>query len=487
MRYLIISLLSISIFLSCSKEEDNINTNLKLDFSSDTITFDTVFASIGSITKTLTIYNNNNSNITTNINLNGASSAHFRMNIDGVSGNSQNNILIPKNDSIFIFIEVTIDPSSNTIPYILSDSLIFEIGNTLQSVMLVAWGQDANFHTPNTYGEIINGNDTNKIYYHQIASNQTWTNNKPHVIYGYVIIEPNAQLNIDPGTDIYFHQNSGIIVGSPFSSQFGGTLKINGSFNNEITFQGDRLDSWYEDLPGQWDRIRFIPGSFDNEINYAIIKNGTIGIHADTVANSNPTVTIKNTIIKNMSSIGILGQGAKLKVSNTVVSKCGQYTVACYIGGDYTFNHCTFSNYWNYSFRNSPSILLNNYYVDSYDNTQIRDLNNAYFGNCIIYGSLTTEISFDNHEDGLFNYNFDHSLIKIDPTINTNTNNYNNIVKNLDPEFTDHLNNNLTLEDSSAAINNGDFQITQDNNLTTDINNITRNNPPDIGAYEYED
>ena len=487
MRYLIISLLSISIFLSCSKEEDNINSNLKLDFSSDTITFDTVFASIGSITKTLTIYNNNNSNIATNINLNGASSAHFRMNIDGVPGNNQSNILIPKNDSIFIFIEVTIDPSSNTTPYILSDSLIFEIGNTLQSVMLVAWGQDANFHTPNTYGEIISGTDTNKIYYHQIASNQTWTNNKPHVIYGYVIIEPNAQLDIDPGTDIYFHQNSGIIVGNPFSSQLGGTLKVNGSFNNEVTFQGDRLDSWYENLPGQWDRIRFIPGSFNNEINYAIIKNGTIGIHADTVANSNPTVTIDNTIIKNMSSIGILGQGAKLKASNTVVSECGQYTVACYIGGDYTFNHCTFSNYWNYSFRNSPSILLNNYYVDSYDNTQIRDLNNAYFGNCIIYGSLTTEVSFDNHEDGLFNYNFDHSLIKIDPNINPNTNNYNNIVKNLDPEFTDHLNNNLTLEENSAAINNGDFQITQNNNLTTDINNITRNNPPDIGAYEYED
>ena len=301
------------------------NSNVKLQFSADTITFDTVFASVGSITKTLTIYNNNNFDVSSNIKLKGLSAANFRMNIDGTPGNIQNNILIPKNDSIFIFIEVTINPSLNTTPYILSDSLIFESGNSTQSVMLVAWGQDAVFHTPNTFGEIVDGLDTTKIYYHQIASNQTWTNNKPHVIYGYVIVEPNAQLNIDAGTNIYFHQNSGILVGNPFSNQAGGTLKVNGTYGNEVTFQGDRLDSWYTNLPGQWDRIRFIPGSVDNEINYAIIKNGTTGIHADTVANNNPTVKINNTIISNMSSIGILGQGAKIMLKTL---DSGRLTIA---------------------------------------------------------------------------------------------------------------------------------------------------------------
>ena len=97
------------------------NSNVKLQFSSDTITFDTVFASVGSITKKLTIYNNNNFDVSSNIKLKGLSAANFRMNIDGAPGNTQNNILIPKNDSIFIFIEVTINPSLNTTPYILSD------------------------------------------------------------------------------------------------------------------------------------------------------------------------------------------------------------------------------------------------------------------------------------------------------------------------------------------------------------------------------
>ena len=486
MRILQIFVLALIILFSCSKPDEEMMSNANLNFSSDTITFDTIFSSIGSITKTLTIYNNNNFDIISDINLNGASAANFRMNIDGISGNNQNNIFIGKNDSIFIFIEVSINPSLNSLPYILSDSLIFTTGQNQQVIKLIAWGQDAYFHTANTFGEIINGSDTNKIYYHQINSNQTWLNDKPHVVYGYVIIEPNAELNINEGTNIYFHKNSGIIVGNPFSDQYGGTLKVNGTLNNEVTFQGDRLDSWYQNVPGQWDRIRFIPGSYNNEINYAIIKNGTTGIHADTVSNSNPTVTIKNTIITNMSSIGILGQGARLDVSNSVISKCGQYTVACYIGGDYTFNHCTFANYWNYSFRNTPSILLNNYYYDNNENIQIRNLNNAYFGNCIIYGSLSTEISFDNNENGQFNFTFDHSLLKIDPNMNTLSNNYINIIKNSDPLFTDYLNNDFSLKENSPAINSGNFQISQNNNLLFDLNEVNRNDPPELGAYEYD-
>ena len=155
------------------------------------------------------------------------------------------------------------------------------------------------------------------------------------------------------------------------------------------------------------------------------------------------------------------------------------------LGGDYTFNHCTFANYWNYSIRNSPSILLNNFYVDSYNNIQIRDLNKAFFGNCIIYGSLSTEISLDSNSLGLFNYKFDHSLIKIDPNINTNNVKFKNIIKNSDPLFKDPFNSEFTLEENSPAIEVGDYQITQDNMLFFDIVQENRNNPPDVGAYQF--
>ena len=452
-----------------------------LHFSTDTITFDTIFASIGSITKTLTVYNRNNFDVKSNIALLGNSAANFRMNIDGVSGNSQTNIEIPAKDSIFIFLEVTINPSLKTTPYILSDSLVFTTGTKKQDVDVVAWGQDAYFHTANTYGDIINGTDTTRFYYHLLDCTIPWANDKPHVIYGYAVVDPENTLTINEGCNVYLHNNSGILVGNPFLEASGGSIKVNGTLGNEVTFQGDRLDPWYKDIPGQWDRIWLMPGSIDNEINYAIIRNANIGIHADTVGNNNPTVRITNTIIENMSAIGILGQGANISATNTLVSKCGQYSVACNIGGTYNFTHCTFANYWDYSRRSTPSILLKNYYEGSDGNIYVRNLEEANFTNCIIDGNLSNEVSFQEEEVGAFNYSFDHCLIKIDPTNDTDNEYYENTIINQLPKFVDNLESNFYLTEDSPAINAGKNSTEG----TFDIEGNPRNNP-DIGAYEFE-
>ena len=252
-KYFLLPLLLITILFSCKKEIMENDQSATLHFSNDTLAFDTVFASIGSITKTLTVYNHNSFNVKTNIELRGNSQAHFRINIDGVPGNNQSNIEIPAKDSIFIFVEVTIDPSNNTIPYILTDSLVFTTGNKQQDIDVVAWGQDAHFHTANALGQIIDGNDTLTFPYHQIDCTTPWINDKPHVIYGYAVVDPGNTLIINEGCDIYLHKNSGILVGNPFINTSGGSIKVNGTIGNEVTFQGDRLDSWYKDIPGQWD------------------------------------------------------------------------------------------------------------------------------------------------------------------------------------------------------------------------------------------
>ena len=479
-KYLPLLLLT-TILFACKKEVLDNDQSAALHFSTDTITFDTVFASIGSITKTLTVYNRNSFDVKSSIALKGNSAAHFRMNIDGIAGNNQSNIEIPAKDSIFVFLEVTINPSSNTIPYILTDSLVFTTGTKQQDVDVVAWGQDAYFHTANTYGNIINGTDTTRFYYHLLDCTTPWINDKPHVIYGYAVVDPGNTLTINEGCDIYLHKNSGILVGNPFETvNSGGSIKVNGTLGNEVTFQGDRLDAWYKDTPGQWDRIWLMPGSIDNEINYAIIRNGNIGIHADTVANSSPTVEINNTIIENMSAIGILGQGANITATNTVISKCGQYAVACNIGGTYNFTHCTFANYWDYSHRNTPSILLNNYYEGADGNIYVRDLNAANFINCVIDGSLSTEVSFQEQELGAFNYNFDHCLIKLDPTINTDNSHYENAIINQSPKFVDNTESDFHLTEGSPAIDAGIGPS------DSDIEGNSRSNP-DLGAFEFQD
>ena len=481
----ILPILLVIFTYSCKKENLPSDGSATLQFSNDTIIFDTIFSSVGSVTKQLMVYNNNDYDIITNVRLGSNSEAYFKINVDGEIGRNIQNIKISAHDSMFVFLEVIINPNNTNNPYLVSDSIIFTTGNKIQKIDLIAYGQDAYFHTANTYGDIIDGEDTSRFFYHQLECNEVWNNDKPHVIYGYVIVDPNCQLTINEGTTVYLHKNSGIIVGNPFSSSSGGTIRVNGTLGNEVTFRGDRLDSWYDSLPGQWDRIWLYPGSVNNEFNYCNLQNGTIAIHADTVGNNTPTAVINNCRIDNMSAIGILGQGAKLEVNNTIITKCGQYSVVCNIGGDYTFKHCTFANYWNFDHRNTPSILLNNYYEGSDGNIYIRDLNNAYFGNCIIDGNLSTEISFQENSIGNFNYTFDHCLLKIDPNEDTGTSDYINIIKNKNPEFVSKQLFDFHLSETSPCNSAGDFNITQSESiLSLDLEGNSRDNLPDLGTLE---
>ena len=485
-RY-ILSLLSLIILISaCKKDIIETNQNANLHFSNDTIIFDTAFHSIGSPTQTLTIYNHNNFNIITDISLNLLASGSFRMNVDGIDGHEHKSIKIPAKDSIFIFLEVTPNFNENS-EFLITSMIEFKTGINSQNVKLVLPGRNAIFHLPQNnnftdiYDNIIN------FRYHSIKGDVVWSNDLPHVIYGQVIIEPNSILTIEKGTEIYFHNNSGILVGNPIliTSEGtpplnNGTLIVNGEKDEEVKFQGDRSSELYTSTPGQWNGIYFAPGSINSRIEYAIIKNGTTGIRADSADITTPALIINNTIIKNMSSIGILGQGANISATNTIVSNCGQHTIACNIGGNYNFTHCTFANYWQYN-RTTPSVLLNNYYNGIDGQTYPRPINEATFTNCIIYGPLTTEISLDNLESVEFNYIFDHCLIKLDEKINTNNIHYNNVIINQSPQFIDYNQNNLHLSNNSPAINAGKLLVT----ALTDIEGKIRNSP-DLGAYELE-
>jgi len=454
-----------------------------LHFSNDTIIFDTAFHSIGTPTKTLTIYNRNSFTVLTDISLNLINGGSFRMNVDGVAGNNHNAIEIPAKDSIFIFLEVTPNLNGSN-DFLLTSNIEFTTGTKKQDVKLVSPGRNANFHLPQD-NIFTNGTDSINYRYFSIKGNKTWTNDLPHVIYGYVVIEPNATLTIEEGSQIYFHNNSGMFVGNPLlidengsPPTNNGTLIIDGDFDNEVIMQGDRLDSWYENLPGQWNGIHFVQGSINNSIDYAIITNGTTAIRVDSFV-ENQTVNINNTIIKNMSSIGILGQGANINATNTVVSKCGQYAVACNIGGTYNFTHCTFANYWDYNHRNTPSVLLNNYYEGADGIIYVRNLLAANFTNCIIDGSLSTEVSFQEKGQDEFNYTFDHCLIKLDPTINTDNSHYESVIINQYPKFKDKTESDFHLSEESPAIDAGETT-----SILDDIEGNARNNA-DIGAFEF--
>jgi len=458
---IIIPLLIVLAFFSCEKDEFISSSNIKLEFSQDTILFDTIFTTIGSITKQFTVRNPYNKNVKiSSIKLAGSSNSPYRLNIDGYSGNTLNNIELRKKDSIYIFVEITIDPNGSNLPMIVHDSIVFTYDESQQGIDLIAFGQDVH----KIDGEII--------------GTEHWIADKPYLVYNSMLVDTLSTLTIDPGAILYFHKNSRLLVK--------GTIKANGTFGSPIFFQGDRLEEDYDDIPGQWDGIWLLRGSKDNIFNFTEIKNAIIGIQVDTLANlSKPTLQLTNSKILNMTSVGIYAQGSTIYAYNNVIANCGQLAVALTIGGSYEFYHTTIANYWEYSTRNTPSVLLNNYYVDVHNNVQVRPLDKAVFSNCIIYGSKESEIIIDKHELGILNFSFDYSLLKIDQDqVSDFASSFTQNIFNEDPKFKDWRENNFELDTLSIAKDYGKEEVGLMFPLDIQLNDRTIDNGPDLGAFE---
>jgi hypothetical protein len=426
-----------------------------LSFSKDTVVFDTVFTTIGSTTQQFKIYNNDNKTVKIEeIELVGGTSSPFRINIDGLSGLSFSDIELEGKDSLFAFVEVTLGVNGQTLPLIIEDSIRFRTNGVDQYMKLAVWGQDAYFH----YKDLNEG---------------TWPNDKPHVVYGYAAIDSAKTLTIPAGTDIYLHKNSILY-------NYKGTLNIEGEKDNEVTFQGDRLESWYNDVAGQYYGIYFQEAR-PSTINYAIIKNGTSGIHLfskDASFAAEYTLEVTNTKIYNNARYGVfIYSGARVKAENCVIAKNGTHALLVLEGGDFNFNHCDLLGYGAAS---APAVGISNFYNDYANATQnIGSINEGVIYNSVIYGNQEGEIAFDTIIEGGVQVNLDIKNCVIKRTPEGTDNFYTNIFWNFDPLFTNNEEYDFTFPASSKLNNNGFFTT-----VSTDINGNPRNDPPDIGAYE---
>lgn len=452
---------SLFLLTSCKKERIITDSSAKVEFSRDTLIFDTVFATIGSTYRRFTVRNTHNKKIIlSRVRLNSGTSSAFRINVDGVPTVDIADVEIEANDSIFIYAEVTVDPNSSLTPYVVEDQIVFNVNGNIQKVYLAAWGQNAYFH------------------YNEVVCNETWQNDLPHVLYGitavgYPGIDSGCSLDIPAGTKIYAHSDAILYV-------YKSAININGSEGDEVIFRGDRLEPAYDDAPGQWFGIRMFQ-PMESNINHAIIKNGTVGLWIDT-ADGTDNVNINYTISGNHNYAALLCQGANIIAENSLFYSSAVYTTLLNIGGNYDFNHCSFANFWTNTTRSTPLLSLNNYYIGVDNNIYHRPIVKADFNNCIIYGDKEIEIDIDTLAGTLPNYMFNHCIIKT--TGSTNNIHYNNIRKNGNPNFVNSSGFNFKLNAGSQAINFGDplFPVNNGN----DLDGVIRSAPYDIGCYEYQ-
>jgi len=488
-----IALASMVVLSSCFRVEFPYEDTGELQFSLDTLTFDTVFTTIGSATRSFKVINASDQPITiSRVTLGNGEASNFRLNVDGVATKtSVENVEIPPEDSIYIFAEVTVDPNSDQSPFVITDEVRFDLNGNEQIVTLEAWGQNAIYLGSKGGLGVLD-----------CSSNPTWTSDLPYVIYGILFLD-GGTLTLDPGTRVHLHgslinadsffYNDGIIFVLESAS-----LDINGSVDEPVVIEGDRLEGDFDEEPGQWAGILIGAGSVGNTFKHAEIKNSIIGVRVDSLAE----LELTNSIIHNTLSSNLLGYHAgKIWAENCLFySSSGGNNVQLEFGGNYDFRYCTMASYSSVSriSHSSPVLRMSNFLCTSGElgcPDYIINPMNADFKNCIIYGSRPNEIAISEKDEGngFFNYTLDHCMIKLDSAETFNVpilTTCQSCIVNKNPAFVniDQLNYQL---DSLSPAEKMATSIPSRISTGTIINDLLNRNrdgsTPDMGCYEYQE
>ncbi len=504
MRYSIFIFFSFGLLCltSCRTDFDTIPSSGKLEFSEETVYLDTIFSQISSSTYQLKVYNRSKDDIKIPVIQLKNPASKYRLMVDGRSdnlGKKFENVELLANDSLFIFIETTFDETPSLLEFTYEDKILFDVGTNEQSVDLVTLVRDACFIKPNRtldplLYETMNiagfvDEDDNPFIGHTLTGAELiWNKDKPYVIYGNAVVPNGKTLIVEAGAQVYFHYGATLIVDN------GAKIDIQGKINQfnsegiitnrrEVTFEGDRLEPIYENVPGQWGAV-FIFSANANKINYLTLKNASVGLFVLPKSDSTsfPNLEIKNSQIYDCSNFGILARQADITGVNLVMNSAGQACFAGTLGGSYDFTHCTFNNDWPST--TQVAVILNNY-IDDADDIPVPI--SAKFDSSIIYGSNQSEILLDIVGEQ-FIPNFKYCLFRFsstNPIFNKNiynfingTNNQFNNKKNIDPKFKNINKNQLNiLTTDSGAYNGGN----PSSNFPDILNPLLLNY--DIGAY----
>ncbi len=453
---------------SCNPDDDfSSSPDLRLEFSADTISFDTVFSAQTSVTARLKVFNRSKDAVRiSSIALLGGNDSPFRINVSGRQSASQSfrDVELRGKDSLYVFVKVTIDSTNENNPIIFTDAIEFITNGNTQEVQLRAAGQDAEVFQNIT-----------------LTENTTLTADKPYLIFGNLTVEKGITLTLSEGCKLYFHANSGIVVN--------GNLQANGSLEKPILLRGDRLDYLFEGMPydtlsGQWNGIRL--GSGNHTLNNVEMRSGRTAIHIEPTEEVAAELTLINSKIHNFDSCGIWAKNAKIRAANTQISNCMVHCVAL-TGGESDFTHCTVANFYPLGRRKMAAVFISNKEVSGVK-TEFK--NSIVFGNRENSENITTnnEIELDNTSEIPFDVKFRFCLLNEKSTNINNAHFEKSILANLSQNIfvnTKTYPYDFRLTEDSPARNVADLTIAA--GYPTDKNGKSRSADglPDVGAYEY--
>lgn len=473
------------LFSACREETFFSGTDARISTSLDTLTFDTVFTEVGTTTKFFKIYNEEETAIIIDEIALQDLTGHFRLNVDGAAGNVATNVQIAGKDSIYVFVEATINPDEplETSPYILEDIVDITIDDKTSIVRLEAWGQDANYITGHgSVSQVAFATPTSLG-----SDTWVWDDPKPYVVYGTLIID-SITLVLPAGTEVFVH--GGVAINDLLGVYTSGLIFLlpnakiisQGTAEEPVTILSDRLEEDFDDVSGQWFGI-YLSGSKDNELRHTTISQSLVGMRVDSAS----SLSMYECEISHTGASGLIGSHAEIYAQNTLIHNTGGASVGVDNGGTYDFYNCTFVNYGN----QDEAIQMANYKCQNQTCSVFTESDlNTTFVNCLVLGNDSDEIIFDSAENQAeFNYSFESCFVQVDEFL-------------LDPDYSDFFNfcnnclNNppkdtlfINMDEYDFRLDTFSMPIDAGMNipfiLTEDILGNPRDDKYDIGCYEF--
>jgi hypothetical protein len=486
--YTLLLLLLILLLSNCQKERFTTNAADKLSFSKDTLRFDTVFTQLGSATRILKIYNRHSKSIRiSRIYLANGGNSKFSLNIDGTPGNSQQNLEIAPNDSMYVFAKVTINPNdpASSSPFVLDEDLVFETNGNTQKVVLEAWGQNAVYLPSRFAAGGVAG-------YGCDGGEWVWDDPRPYVIYGILVIDK-CTVRIPAGARIHIHgglakqkTDTSVIRYNDGFIAFTGSSKllVEGTKDKPVVFEGDRLEPEFRDVSGQWTGIWLQSGTTGHKIDYCIVRNSIVGVRVDSAAD----LSIRNSKIYNTASSGLVGIHANIQATNCLFYNNTGFSIQLEFGGDYAFNYCTAASY---GVDGAALRMTNVLCLDEACSVFESNPLHARFQNCILSGSRADQISlYDRINDpSQFDYFFKNCMVRVhdllDPRDTPNFFDNCNPCKSAtsqDTIFVDVNKDNYHLDSLHSIAHKYGIPV---GGIDKDLDGNPRNaSQPDVGCYE---
>ena len=284
-------------FASCKDDEITTDPQYKLEYSVDTVSFDTILAGLTTPYQTLKVYNKSGEKIKISSINYASSNDYFMVNINGRNSHNVTNIEIADGDSMFIFVQTNGDRSGSEMPFALLDSISFSYNGNLDYVYLSAFSE-----TPIILDHFV------------VTSDTTLSGSQPYFVKDTLKVEEGATLNIDAGVRLYFYNGASLYVD--------GSLNCNGEVDNQIEmryFRGDYLfkDTKYYLAPGNWKGVWLSQKSGDCKI----ISTNIIGAYQCLVVDSafvDRKVIVGNSQIYNAKQGTLVSEASQIYAYNTL-------------------------------------------------------------------------------------------------------------------------------------------------------------------------